>query len=71
MLMDKGQNGEDLTGGYFDVGDHVKFGLPLAAMTTVLCWGAIDYRFEYQRSKLLARTREAIRWATNYMIKVS
>ena len=26
MLMDKGNNGEDLTGGYFDAGDFVKFG---------------------------------------------
>lgn len=70
MLMDKGQNGEDLTGGYFDAGDHVKFGLPLAAMTTVLCWGTIDYKFAYQNSKLLTRAQEAIKWATDYMIKV-
>jgi hypothetical protein len=47
MLMDKAQNGEDLTGGYFDAGDYVKFGFPMAGFTTLLAWGAIDYEDAY------------------------
>ncbi|CAD6219457.1 unnamed protein product [Miscanthus lutarioriparius] len=33
----------DLVGGYYDAGDHVKFGLPMAFTVTMLAWGAIDF----------------------------
>ncbi len=34
--------GVDLRGGWFDAGDHVKFGFPMAASTTLLSMGVID-----------------------------
>ena len=71
MLMDKGENGEDLTGGYFDAGDFVKFGFPMAAFTTLLAWGAIDYEDAYIKAGELEQVRQAIRWSTDYFIKVS
>jgi hypothetical protein len=71
MLMDKGHNGEDLTGGYFDAGDHVKFGFPMAGFTTLLAWGAIEYEDAYRQSSQLEYIRQAIKWATDYFIKVS
>ena len=71
MLMDKGENGEDLTGGYFDAGDFVKFGFPMAAFTTLLSWGAIDYEDAYDKAGELQQVRQAIRWSTDYFIKVS
>ena len=71
MSMDKGQNGEELTGGYFDAGDFVKFGFPMAAFTTLLAWGAIDYEDAYVKSGELDQIRHAIRWSTDYFIKVS
>ena len=70
-LGDVGQNGEDLTGGYYDgnisllvyfyeisnfkwrtfflilAGDFVKFGFPMASMTTVAAWSVIDYSVGY------------------------
>ncbi|UJR38030.1 hypothetical protein I4U23_030712 [Adineta vaga] len=69
MLMDKGENGEDLTGGYFDAGDYVKFGFPMAGFTTLLAWGAIDYEDAYIASGELNQMRQAIRWSTDYFIK--
>src|SRR2546430_16478990 len=33
--------GVDLTGGWYDAGYHVKFGLPMAASATMLAWGAV------------------------------
>ncbi|MFS8016407.1 putative DNA ligase (ATP) [Helianthus anomalus] len=33
----------DLVGGYYDAGDHVKFGLPMAFMVTMLSWCVIEY----------------------------
>jgi hypothetical protein len=71
MLMDKGENGEDLTGGYFDAGDFVKFGFPMAGFTTLLAWGAIDYEDAYIKAGELEQVRQAIRWSTDYFIKVS
>ena len=71
MLMDKGENGEDLTGGYFDAGDYVKFGFPMASFTTLLAWGAIEYEDAYRQAGQLNYVREAVRWSTDYFIKVS
>ena len=71
MLMDKGENGEDLTGGYFDAGDYVKFGFPMASFTTLLAWGAIDYEDAYIKSGEFDQVVQAIRWSTDYFIKVS
>src|SRR5262245_16881489 len=36
--------GVDLSGGYYDAGDHIKFGFPMAAAITTLAWGGVDYR---------------------------
>ncbi|CAF1081762.1 unnamed protein product [Rotaria sp. Silwood1] len=69
MLMDKGEQGEDLTGGYFDAGDYVKFGFPMAAFTTLLAWGAIDYKDAYVESGEFDQVLQAIRWSTDYFIK--
>jgi hypothetical protein len=71
MLSDRGENGEDLTGGYFDAGDYVKFGFPMAGFTTILAWGAIDYEDAYISSGEINEIRAAIRWSTDYFIKVS
>jgi len=69
MLNDKGDGGEDLTGGYFDAGDFVKFGFPMAYAMTVLAWGAIDYEDAYTKAGELTNVRDAIKWGTDYFIK--
>ncbi|KAL2939098.1 Endoglucanase 5 [Bienertia sinuspersici] len=33
--------GVDLVGGYYDAGDHVKFGLPMAFSVTMMAWAAV------------------------------
>ena len=35
-MSDIGEDGEDLSGGYFDAGDFMKFGLPMAFSITTL-----------------------------------
>lgn len=70
MLMDKGEKGEDLTGGYFDAGDYVKFGFPMASFTTLLAWGALDYKDAYEKAGEFNNVLQAIRWSTDYFIKV-
>jgi hypothetical protein len=61
--------GLDLTGGYYDAGDHVKFALPMASSMTTLAWGLVQYRDAYARSGQLGRMREAIRWGTDWLMK--
>ena len=43
-LSDGSDNGVNLTGGYHDAGDLVKFGLPEAWAMNMLAWGLLDYR---------------------------
>ena len=56
-------------GGYYDAGDHVKFGLPMAFTVTMLSWGAIDYRKEMTGMNQMGHMLNAIKWGTDYFIK--
>ena len=68
-LGDGGDAGRDLTGGWFDAGDHVKFGLPMAFSATMLAWGAVDYRAAYSSSGQLTPLMNNLRWVNDYFIK--
>lgn len=68
-LSDGADVGHDLTGGWYDAGDHVKFGFPMAASTTLLAWGVLEYRDAYNASGQLPYALENIRWATDYLLK--
>lgn len=59
----------DLTGGYYDAGDNVKFNFPMAYSTTMLSWSVIEYG--KRMHKQLANARAAIRWSTDYLLKCS
>ena len=37
-----GPKKEDLSKGYFDVGDHMKFTFPMAYSITIICWGLLQ-----------------------------
>jgi endoglucanase len=68
-LQDGADVGKDLTGGWYDAGDHVKFGLPMAASATMLAWGIVDYRNAYVQTGLLDTALDELKWATDYFIK--
>ncbi|XP_024377257.1 endoglucanase 11 [Physcomitrium patens] len=59
----------DLTGGYYDAGDNVKYGLPMAFTITMLSWNVIQFREELQTAGELDHALEAIKWGTDYFIK--
>ncbi|MFV2021078.1 glycoside hydrolase family 9 protein [Micromonospora sp. LOL_023] len=68
-LNDGADVGLDLTGGWYDAGDHVKFGFPMAFSTTMLAWGAIEYRAGYSTSGQLPHLLDNLRFVNDYFIK--
>jgi len=68
-MTDGADAGLDLTGGWFDAGDHVKFGFPMAFSTTMLAWGAVEYRDSYVRSGQLTNLLNNLKFVNDYFIK--
>ncbi|TKY67738.1 Endoglucanase 5 [Spatholobus suberectus] len=68
-LQDGFQQGVDLVGGYYDAGDHVKFGLPMAYSVAMLAWGAIEFSKEITDLNQMGHSLGAIKWGTDYFIK--
>lgn len=68
--MDDGSDvGYDLTGGWYDAGDHVKFNFPMAFSATMLAWGAIDFEDGYTATGQLSYVKRNLRWVNDYFIK--
>lgn len=61
----------DLVGGYYDAGDNVKYGLPMAFTITTLAWSALAYKSELEATGELKTVHAAIRWGTDYFLKAS
>ena len=68
-LDDGADVGLDLTGGWYDAGDHVKFGLPMAFTTTMLAWGAIASPEGYAASGQEDELLDSLRWVNDYFVK--
>jgi len=68
-LTDGADKGIDLTGGWYDAGDNVKFGLPMAYSATMLAWGAIANRDAYVQDGQLTSLLNNLRFVNDYFIK--
>ena len=68
-LQDGADVGLDLTGGWHDAGDHVKFNLPMAYTTTMLAWSVYESKDAYVKSGQLPYILDNIKWTTDYYIK--
>jgi len=60
--------GDEVVGGYYDAGDYVKFGFPMASMTTVLAWGGVSFYAGYEEAGLLDRFDECLKWSLDYFM---
>ncbi|ODM94862.1 Endoglucanase E-4 [Orchesella cincta] len=69
FVSDRGQNGEDLSGGYCDAGDFVKFGFPFTSAMTMLAWGMADFKAGYVKAGQWDYAKDALKWGLDYMIK--
>ncbi|KAL4348347.1 hypothetical protein GQ457_17G021780 [Hibiscus cannabinus] len=68
-LNDGKASGVDLVGGYYDAGDNVKFGLPMAFTVTMMSWSIIEYGKQLAANGELRHAMEAVKWGTDYFIK--
>ncbi|WP_010177418.1 glycoside hydrolase family 48 protein [Aquimarina agarilytica] len=68
-LNDGSDVGVDLTGGWYDAGDHVKFNFPMAFSVTALSWGAIEYEEAYKNAGQLDIIKRNIKFVTDYLLK--
>ncbi|HEX6290783.1 MAG TPA: glycoside hydrolase family 9 protein [Herpetosiphonaceae bacterium] len=68
-MTDGADVGKNLTGGWYDAGDHVKFGFPMASSATMLAWGAVEYRDAYTSSGQLDELLNNLRFVNDYFIR--
>lgn len=68
-MTDGADKGVDLTGGWYDAGDHVKFGLPMAFSATALAWGGIQFQSGYNKSGQMVHLKNNLRFVADYFIK--
>ncbi|CAL5031891.1 unnamed protein product [Urochloa decumbens] len=68
-LSDGSAANVDLTGGYYDGGDNVKFGFPMAFTTTMLSWSVLEHGGKMKSR--VGEARAAVRWAADYLLKAA
>ena len=70
--LDPDGNGTlDLTGGWHDAGDHVKFGLPGTYSASTVGWGYYEFREDYIDMGLQSHIEDELRWINDYYMKVT
>ncbi|NIR98037.1 MAG: glycoside hydrolase family 9 [Gammaproteobacteria bacterium] len=69
-VVDGAYLGLDLTGGWHDAGDHVKFGLPMAFSASFLAWGVLEFEEALRATGQLQRAKDNLRWVADYFIRV-
>ncbi|RQP25604.1 glycoside hydrolase family 9 protein [Piscinibacter terrae] len=68
-LSDGADVGHDLTGGWYDAGDHVKFGFPMAFTATQLAWGALRFEAGYKAAGQYDALLNNLRFVTDYFMR--
>ncbi|KAL0393595.1 UNVERIFIED_CONTAM: Endoglucanase [Sesamum latifolium] len=68
-LSDGSLENVSLSGGYYDAGDNVKFGWPMAFSVSLLSWAAAEYGREIDSDRQLQNLHAAIRWGTDFLLQ--
>ncbi|WP_051983540.1 glycoside hydrolase family 9 protein [Pseudobacteroides cellulosolvens] len=68
VLNDGKDVGADLSKGWFDAGDHVKFNLPMSYSVAMLAWSIYEYKDAFKKSGQLDYLLREMKWATDYFI---
>ncbi|MBR5372785.1 MAG: glycoside hydrolase family 9 protein [Oscillospiraceae bacterium] len=59
----------DVSGGFHDAGDHVKFGLPEAYAGTTVSWGYLEFRDAYVETEQAEHAETIIRYFCDYFMR--
>ncbi len=69
-MTDAGKDvGLDLTGGYYDAGDNVKYNFPGAASMTLIAWSGIQFAEAYKKAGQWEYLLKTVKWGMDYFIK--
>ena len=68
-VQDGSDVGHDLSGGWYDAGDNMKFNFPMASAVTILAWGGLEYGAAYRKCGQWGWLLANIKWVTDYLIK--
>ena len=63
--------GVDLSKGYFDAGDFVKYGQPGAYTISMLAWSGLEFADGFRAAGSLPELHSAVRWGTDYILEAS
>ncbi len=69
QLTDGQAEGLDLTGGWVDAGDNMKYNITNSAATALMAWSAVEYRQAYESSGQLKWLLNQLRWINDFFIK--
>ena len=64
-----GKGTVDVSGGFYDAGDHVKFGLPQAYTASTLGWACYEFKAAFVETGLQTPMLDILRWFTDYFIR--
>ncbi|HKN96899.1 MAG TPA: glycoside hydrolase family 9 protein [Pseudonocardiaceae bacterium] len=69
VLDPKGKDCVDLSGGFHDAGDHVKFGLPQTYAASTLGWGMYEFPAAYTATGTWAHGMDELKWFSDYFLR--
>ncbi len=69
-VLDPDGNGKvDVSGGFHDAGDHVKFGMPEAYSASTVGWGFYEFRDQYEATGQDTHTKTILRYFNDYFMR--
>ncbi len=68
-LKDGKDNGVDLTGGWYDAGDYVKFSLPMAYSASMMGWGILVGKKALKKLEIEDYAKSNLKYALDYFLK--
>ncbi len=68
-LNDGKDNGVDLTGGWYDAGDYVKFSLPMAYSASMMGWGMLVGKKALRELRIEDYAKSNLKYALDYFLK--
>ncbi len=69
VLDPDGDGTVDVSGGFHDAGDHVKFGMPEAYSGSTLGWGFYEFRQQYETTGQAEHAKTLLRYFNDYFMR--